>query len=481
MPFASTVCSAWAIVAVLADPAVQTAAAPDADAELARKISVEAAASIRNGPAAGIAVGVLRGGATLFCGGFGFADLENEVPVTERTYFRLASVTKQFTAAAVLQLVEDGTLALDDPLSSRMPRFRAPGGDPTLLQLLNHSSGIRSLTSLPDFRAKAAAAQSVEDVLKMFDGLPADFAPGEGFEYNNSAYVLAGEIAARAAGVDYPTLIEQRIFAPLGMSDSAYASERRLIPRRARGYAVEAGKLVPSQPMNMEVPRGAGALGSTARDLLKWARALPALEVVGDESLARMTEPTRLGPDVVEYGLGLQRGHHGAVPWFGHGGSIEGFDTWIEWLPEQDVALVVLVNTEGNQARQLAGRLVALLAPASSAPSGAASGGATDGGAAASLDAARAARCLGRYVGGEIAVTIARAGGSDAAGPIVLTAQLPGQQPVPLRLLGEKDGRLDFVVAPDPTQHLRLEPDVKPARATIARPLGLRRLARADS
>ncbi len=195
-----------------------SAAGTAVDAKLVQKITAEAASAIRKGPVAGIAVGVLRAGATLFCGGFGLADLENEVPVTERTFFRLGSVTKQFTAAALLQQVEDGKLALDDRLSRHLPQVRAPGGDPTLLHLLNHTSGVKSITSLPDFRLKCAAVQSAPDVLKMIDGLPADFAPGDGFEYNNPAFVLAGEIAARTSGGDSAALIEQRIFAPLERS-----------------------------------------------------------------------------------------------------------------------------------------------------------------------------------------------------------------------------------------------------------------------
>jgi CubicO group peptidase (beta-lactamase class C family) len=471
MLVAAIVSCAWTLVA-----AQDGATGAAADAKLAQKITAEAESTIRTGPVAGVAVGVLRAGATLFCGGFGFADLENEVPVTERTFFRLGSVTKQFTAAALLQQVEDGKLALDDRLSRHLPQVRAPGGDPTLLQLLNHTSGIKNFTSLPDFRLKCAAVQSAPDVLKMIDGLPADFGPGDGFEYNNSAYVLAGEIAAHAAGIDYAALIEQRIFAPLEMHDSCYAGERRLIPHRARGYAARAGKLVPAEPMNMEVPRGAGGLGSTAHDMLIWARALPALEVVGDENFARMTGPTQLGDDVVEYGFGLQRGRHGAVPWYGHGGKIDGFNTWIEWLPEQDVALVVLVNTEGSHAQRLAEQLVPFLVPDSKSAVGA-----NGGGTAAPLDASRAAQCPGRYVGGELVVTIARVpGGSDASEPPRLTAQLAGQSPVPLRFRGELHGRLDFEIEPDPTQHLLFEPEAKPPRATMTRPLGLRRLLRAE-
>ncbi|MBM4014610.1 MAG: beta-lactamase family protein [Planctomycetes bacterium] len=160
------------------------------------------------------------------------------------------------------------------------------------------------------------------------------------------------------------------------MQSSGYAHEDVVIPHRARGYAVVDGKLVPARWMNMEVPRGAGALGSTVNDLLIWARALPGLDVVGDASFAAMVEPTALPVpgrdgsfDVVRYGLGLMTGERDGVAWYGHGGNIEGFNTWIEWLPDHDLALVALVNTEGDHARALCDRLARMLAPARAAGS----------------------------------------------------------------------------------------------------------------
>ncbi len=443
--------------------------APDDDA-LRASVAALAEATLKSAPIAGIAIGVARGDETLFEGGFGFADLEQQVPVTEHTFFRLASVSKQFTAAALLQLAEDGVVALDDPITKHLPSFRAAGGTITLLQLLNHTSGIPSLTALPDFRRRAPFVQTPDDVIAMFDGLPADFAPGTGLEYNNSAFVLAGEIAARAAGTTYAELIRTRIFAPLGMEESGYADETRLIPRRARGYVADGGQLVNAPAFNMVVPGGAGALGSTASDLLRWARALPALEVVGDESFALMTTPTTIeGGIKIDYGLGLALGHADGAPWFGHGGNIEGFNTRIEWLPEQEAAIVVLVNTEGQQAEALGRRIARLLLPERSADANA-SGATAAAATPLPLDAARAAACLGKYRsrGSELEI-VANADGS-------LAARLGPQQVAPLLFRGETAGRIDFEI--DARQRLHVEPDAKPPRATLAGPMAAQRFER---
>lgn len=449
-------------------PAAAAAAGGPDDALLRDRVVALAEATMKSTPIAGIAIGVARGDETLFAGGFGFADLEQQVPATEHTFFRLASVSKQFTAAALLQLAEDGVVALDDPITKQLPAFRAPGGTITLLQLLNHTSGIPSLTALPDFRRRAPFMRTPDEVIALFDGLPADFAPGTSLEYNNSAFVLAGEIAARAAGTTYAELIQSRIFAPLGMEASGYADESRLIPRRARGYAVDSGKLVNCEPFNMVVPGGAGALGSTASDLLKWARALPALEVVGDESFARMTAPTALeGGITVPYGLGMALGHADGAPWFGHGGNIEGFNTWIEWLPEQDAAIVVLVNTEGQHAEALARRIARLLLPEKEEG---ASGAANATEPAAPLDAARATACLGKYRSRNLDLEIvATADGS-------LVAKLGAQTTGPLLFRGETAGRLEFEI--DAQQRLHVEPEAKPPRATLVRGMAAQRFER---
>jgi CubicO group peptidase (beta-lactamase class C family) len=258
------------------------------------------------------------------------------------------------------------------------------------------------------------------------------------------------------------------------MTESGYADETRLIPRRARGYVADGGQLVNAPAFNMVVPGGAGALGSTASDLLKWARALPALEVVGDASFALMTTPTTIeGGIKIDYGLGLALGHADGAPWFGHGGNIEGFNTWIEWLPEQDAAIVVLVNTEGEQAEALGRRIARLLLPEPTANAGASGANGATAVAATPpvpLDAARATACLGKYRSRGVELEIvANADGS-------LAAKLGPQQTAPLVFRGETAGRLDFEI--DARQRLHVEPDAKPPRATLVRPTAAQRFER---
>ncbi|MBL8843612.1 MAG: beta-lactamase family protein [Planctomycetes bacterium] len=455
--------------------------------ELPARVGALAEATLKSGPVAGLAIGLVRGEETLFAGGFGFADLEQRTPVTPHTFFRLASVTKQFTAAALLQLVEDGTLSLDEPITKQLPKFVAPGGTVTIRQLLNHTSGIAIYTANPAFDEWARHPRTPADVVAFIDGKPADFAPGSGFDYNNSAYFLAGELAARAAGKSYEALIEERLFGPLGMERSGYADDVRLIEQRAQGYAVEGGQFVNDLAMDMAIPGGAGALGSTLHDLLLWAKALPRLDVVGDESFAAMTAPTAVdGGFTVDYGLGLMLGTRDGQAWFGHGGNIHGFNCWIEWLPDAELAVVVLANTEGNHARELAPRLLRLLLPEPAA--GAASSGAGSSGAAASAAPTESAAVagppsesldalVGRYRAGERELTVARDGAR-----LTVRARLdaqPGTPPaLPLRFVGARDGRFDFAFEVDSTQHLVFEPAAVPSRATLTGRLLVRRFER---
>ncbi len=470
MAYVSFLALGWLLAAPVAGATPQ---APTAE-ELRARITALAESTLKSGPVAGLAIGIARGEETLFAGGFGRADLEQGTPVTEHTFFRLASVSKQFTAAAVLQLVEDGRLALDRPITDYLPKFRAAGGPVTLLQLLNHTSGIPSYTARPDFDVWARAPRNPDEVIALFDGAPPDFAPGTGFDYNNSAVFLVGEVAARVAGKSYEALIEERVFGPLKMDESGYADDTRLIERRAQGYAFVDGHFVNDLAMDMAIPGGAGALGSTLHDLLIWAKALPRLDVVGDESLARMIEPTVVeGGFRVDYGLGLMLGTFDGHPWYGHGGNIHGFNSWIQWLPEQELAVAVLANTEGEQTRALAPRLLRMVLPESDAAARASAANRASLTATKSLPlaTARLDALAGRYVAGARELVIARDGER-------LTAKPGAQPPLTLLFRGDADGRFEFIFEADPTQHLFLEPEAKPPRATLTGLMLVRRFER---
>jgi len=391
------------------------------------QIDALAQRTIRTAPLAGLAIGVARGDQILIAKGYGFADLENDVPVTEHTVFRLASVTKQFTAAAVMQLVEEGALSLEDPLARLWPEFPTGGRTVTLRQLLNHTSGIPSVTSLPEFESRSETIHSRDELLDLVKGQPFDFEPGQEFRYNNTGFILAGEILGRACSKPYDHVIAERIFAPLGMSDSCYGWEQPILKRRAQGYRVVDGRLANDAVIDMVIPGGAGALASSVVDLLKWATAVQRCAIVGDASQAEMTAPTRLSDGVlVDYGFGLVTDRSRGQPRVAHGGNIQGFSTWLEWYPDLELSIAVLINTEGNGAQELAGRIARLLVPAPAA---------TRAGVAATPGLL--ARCAGTFARGEQRLTLSVTGEG-------LSMQLGEQPRSALQFLGERDNLVEF-------------------------------------
>ena len=194
-----------AVFLFLVLPASALARAPqELDVEAFRtQVDALAARAIKTGPLAGLSVGVAKGGKTLVAKGYGFADLEHNVPATEHTFYRIASMTKQFTAVAVMQLVEEGKLSLDDDLEKLLPEFKTTNHHVTLRRLLNHTSGIPSYTELENFPKQIAGVSRPADVFVLMSGKPFSFEPGVEFSYNNGAFYLAGEIAARTASTTY--------------------------------------------------------------------------------------------------------------------------------------------------------------------------------------------------------------------------------------------------------------------------------------
>ncbi len=307
----------------------------------------------------GAAVLVRRGGRTLVAKGYGKADLELDVPATDRTVFRIGSITKQFTAAMILQLADSGRLALDDPLATYLPWFPLQGRTVTVRQLLNHTSGIPSYTGTgAAFGRIARLATPPESLLALVAGKPFDFEPGAGYRYNNSGYVLLGMILEKVTGKRYADLLTERIATPLGLTDTRYCDERAVTPRRARGYARSATGPVNADPIDMSTPFSAGGLCSTVGDLARWREALVSGRVMRPESYARMIRPDSLTTGApLTYGYGLApaqlQGHRSV----GHGGAINGFESMFQWFPDDSVTVIVLGNTEGNGVDQLAVRI----------------------------------------------------------------------------------------------------------------------------
>ena len=218
---------------------------------------------------------VAKGGEILYQGAAGMADLELQVPMDVRHVFRLGSITKQFTGIAIMMLVEDGEVALDDPLTKFLPDYPTGEHVITVEHLLTHTSGIQSYTDMPGFMEhEVRIGRSVDVLIDFFKDEPMQFAPGERWAYNNSGYILLGAIIEKASGQTYEAFVNEHIFEPLGMSRTYYDSHERVIAGRIPGYQPASGGPVNADFIDMSLPYAAGSLLSTVGDLLIWNTAV---------------------------------------------------------------------------------------------------------------------------------------------------------------------------------------------------------------
>lgn len=294
---------------------------------------------------------VARGNDVLLSKGYGFANLEWNVPNSPATKFALASVTKQFTAAAILLLEERGKLKTDDPVKKLMPDAPAAWDNITIFHLLTHTSGIPNYSSFPDYHAQEPFATTPEKLVARFRDKPLDFQPGEKFSYSNSGYALLGYLVEKVTGESYEKFLQANIFTPLGMKDSGYDSNTAIIPRRAAGYIP--GKDAPEHLgfVHTSVPFSAGSLYSTTEDLLRWEQGLFGGKLLSVASLAKMISPTKSNS---YYAMGLflnmMNGHRLIGHQGGVGPGIPGSDALLFYFPEDKVTVVVLANLDTGPA-----------------------------------------------------------------------------------------------------------------------------------
>jgi D-alanyl-D-alanine carboxypeptidase len=341
-------------------PACAASQDPVWGGELVARIDSLAEATLRDGPVAGLTIGVKRGSDLLMVKGYGSADIENGVQMTAETVYRIGSLTKQFTAAALMQLVEAGQVGLDDPVTSYLPDYPTQGHEVSIRHLLTHTSGIKSYTALGDaFWLKAGPLDlSHTEMLALFKDEPFDFAPGEEYRYNNSGYYLLGMIIEEVSGESYNDYLDSHLFGPLGLSRSSYCHESQIIRGRAEGYEQGGGWLVNDASISMNTPGAAGALCSTVPDLLSWSVALRSGRVVSEASYQTMTTPGRLNDgSAITYGFGLVLTPLEASSRVAHSGGINGFTTRMSHYPESGLDIVVLSNTSSEAPEHIEGRI----------------------------------------------------------------------------------------------------------------------------
>jgi CubicO group peptidase (beta-lactamase class C family) len=294
----------------------------------------------------GAAALVARGDDVVFLGAAGMADLELAVPLAPDMVFEIGSITKQFTAAAIMLLAEEGKLAVSDAMTRHLTSYPSYGQNITVEHLLTHTSGIVSYTGIAGYMAsKVRNDVTVQQLIDVFKDLPVEFAPGERYAYNNSGYILLGAIVEAASGMRYEDFVRKRFFDPLGMKTAYYGCSTCIIPRRASGYDGGPNGLTNQRYLSFTQPYAAGSLMMTVSDLHRWSRALFGGKVVSAASLKRMTTPYVLkNGQPTGYGYGLSIGNLRGRRAIRHGGGIFGFATDALYLPDQDVFVAVFSN-----------------------------------------------------------------------------------------------------------------------------------------
>src|SRR6185369_15143120 len=296
---------------------------------------------------AGISVAIARNGQVVFARGYGMANLEHSVAVTTETVFHIDSISKNILSAVVLQLVDQGKLRLDDDVTKYVPEAPTQGHHVTVGQLLNHTSGIYSFTSLPNAANNERLELTHEQVLGLIKDKPFDFEPGTRWRYDNSAFYLAGMVVERVTKQEYGTYVREHVFRPLGMSSASLCYARTVVPHLASGYEVDGGALVNAAFVSWKLPFAAGAVCATATDLAKWQAALDSGRFLTPSSLALMRTPTTL-PDgtKIDYGLGTRLGSLDGHRVLGHygGESRGGFRPLLESFPDDHLTIVILMN-----------------------------------------------------------------------------------------------------------------------------------------
>ena len=267
--------------------------------------------SLKGKEAPGIAVLVAKDGGILYRKGFGYADIKNKIPITPETKFRIGSVTKQFTAAAILKLQENNLLSVHDKLSKFIPDFPR-GNEVTIHQLLTHTSGIHSYTNHDDFVAHVTQAISPDSLINLIKKDPYDFNPGEKSMYNNSGYFILGYLIGKISGMPYSEYLKKTFFDPLGMKNTGIYYTGIKLEHEAKGYSGSNGNYPRAINWDMSWAGGAGAIYSTVDDLLKWNNALYGGKVLKKESLDAMLTPAVLNngekaSPLYGYGLGLTK------------------------------------------------------------------------------------------------------------------------------------------------------------------------------
>ncbi len=351
------------LAATAAGPTLAKAAAPHpAKGAPSKWADAEAKAQqmIADKLAPGLQVCVRRHGAVVYSKGFGLADIETATPMSPASVCKIGSITKQFTAAAMLLLAQDGKLSLNDNLSVYLPDF--PNAQKlSLRRMLSHTSGLGNYTNNPKFLQMSRTDRSTAELLQvMVDASPKlDFEPGTDWRYSNTAFVLLGIVVEKVAGKPYAEVMRERLFVPQGLSHTAVDDMSEIVANRAAGYdnnLKTASGFNNTSYIAMTFPGGAGAMRSTCEDLCAWHGALLGGKVLKPEMLKEMLTPATLNDGSLpkargaemRYGFGIFVGPVDGRPAAFHDGGIQGFASHLETETDDQLTLATIINTDGG-------------------------------------------------------------------------------------------------------------------------------------
>jgi len=309
----------------------------------------------------GCAALVAKDGQVIYTKAFGMANLELNVPMQPDMVFRIGSITKQFTAIAILQLMEQGKLSLEDEITKFIPGYPTQAYAITIEHLLTHTSGIKSYTNVPDYIRNVRTDMTPEELVNSFKNLPMEFAPGTKWNYNNSGYVLLGYIIEKITGKSYAEYLQENFFTPLGMTSTCYGSDTKIIKNRAYGYQNGTDGPANSDYCSMTQPYSAGAIMTTVGDLFLWHQALHSGKLVKMKTLEKaITEYKLLDGTGTGYGYGFFLSKLQGSHTIEHGGGIFGYLSSSVYLPKEDVYVAVFSNSTAKNPEFTALKMAAL-------------------------------------------------------------------------------------------------------------------------
>ena len=309
--------------------------------------------------APGASFAVIRGTDTLAYGAYGLANVEAARAPTTATIYEIGSNTKQFTSAAIMKLVEQGRVKLDDDLSTYVPEFPLHGRHVSIRQLLTHTSGIHDYTSSPEWPKTWGQVLSPDAIIKFVAADTFDFAPGTAYRYDNTGYVLLGMVIEKASGQKYAKYIDAQFFKPLGLRETSYCPSRTSDPAFALGYTKGPNAIERAQFLDLSHPFAAGALCSSVGDFAKWQRALASGRAVSPASYALMsTADTLTNGRRINYGFGLVPGTFAGHATVSHTGGIPGFATAAAYVADDSLSIVVFTNYDRESPQRVVQNLL---------------------------------------------------------------------------------------------------------------------------